>query len=184
MVALSNISAVLVLARIVSAVNFADYDPQPGVQKEFKPFFEKLVNAAEDPAVTTGYTDYFPANGMQTTLTIQCVGAARIQECKNGFLKDGRQLVHFPKKTFIADNNATATVYEAHGRIENTFKGRNCSQIYYKTRYTILKTDKRVEAAPNLSLKPEAQVYSYHDYFVNPTIVPSNIPCDSLKRQA
>ena len=52
-----------------------------------------LVDAAEDPAVTTGYTDYFPPDGMQTTLTIHCVGAAGIQRCKDGFLVGGRQLV-------------------------------------------------------------------------------------------
>lgn len=53
----------------------------------------RLINAAEDPNVTTGFTDYFPVDGMQTTLTLHCVGAARIQGCKDYFLADGRQLV-------------------------------------------------------------------------------------------
>lgn len=52
-----------------------------------------MVDAAEDPEVTTGYTDYFPADGDQTTLTIRCVGAAEIQKCKEQFLVNGRQLV-------------------------------------------------------------------------------------------
>lgn len=52
-----------------------------------------LVNAAEDGSVTTGYTDYFPADGMQTTETIHCVGAAGIQKCKEAFLVNGRELV-------------------------------------------------------------------------------------------
>lgn len=52
-----------------------------------------LVDAAEDPAVTTGYTDYFPADGMQTTLTIHCAGAENIQKCKSAFLVNGRELV-------------------------------------------------------------------------------------------
>ncbi|KAH6721926.1 hypothetical protein DL95DRAFT_382665 [Leptodontidium sp. 2 PMI_412] len=173
--------ASLAFAAVAFAANFIDYDPQPGVQEEFRPFFQALIDAAEDPNVTTGFTDYFPADGMQTTLTLHCVGAARIQGCKNFFLSDGRQLVHFPNTTFVANNNATATTYESHGRIENTYVGGNCSQIYYKTQYTILKTNQTEEAAPNLSLIPEAQVYWYHDYFVNPTTVPSDIPCDSLK---
>ncbi|KAG4410702.1 hypothetical protein IFR04_016166 [Cadophora malorum] len=99
---------------LASAANFIDYNPQPGVQAEFKPFFQALVDAAENPNITTGFTDYFPADGMQTTLTLHCVGAARIQACKEYFLADGRQLVHFPKTTFVANNNATATTYEAH----------------------------------------------------------------------
>ncbi len=53
----------------------------------------RLVDAAENPNITTGFTDYFPADGMQTTLTLHCVGAARIQACKEYFLADGRQLV-------------------------------------------------------------------------------------------
>lgn len=52
-----------------------------------------LVDAAEDPDVTTGYTDYFPADGMQTTLTIHCVGATAIQKCKESFLVNGRSIV-------------------------------------------------------------------------------------------
>lgn len=52
-----------------------------------------LVNAAEDGSVTTGYTDYFPADGMQTTESIHCVGAVGIQNCKNAFLVNGRELV-------------------------------------------------------------------------------------------
>lgn len=51
------------------------------------------MDAAEDPDVTTGYTDYFPADGMQTTLSIHCVGAASIQKCKEAFLVNGRSLV-------------------------------------------------------------------------------------------
>ncbi|KAK2625048.1 hypothetical protein QTJ16_005417 [Diplocarpon rosae] len=167
------------LASVAIAIEFKDYSPQEGVQKEFQPFLEALVSAAEDPSVTTGYTDYFPADGMQTTLTLHCVGAAGIQTCKDNFLSDGRNLVHFPNTTFVAENNATATVYESHGRIENSYNDGSCSQIYYKTQYTVLKTDERVEAAPNLSLEPEGQVYWYHDYYVDPIKVPSDIPCDS-----
>lgn len=53
----------------------------------------RMVTAAEDINITTGYTDYFPADGMQTTLTIHCVGATNIQKCKESFLVNGRQLV-------------------------------------------------------------------------------------------
>ncbi|GKT89297.1 hypothetical protein Ct61P_07147 [Colletotrichum tofieldiae] len=134
----------LLAARFVAAIDFTDYDPQPGVQPEFKDF----LNACKQR--------FLPVDGSMT-------------------------LTHFPNTTFIADNNATATVYEAHGRIENDFKTGNCSQIYYKTQYTVLKTNQSIDAAPNLSTTPEQQVYWYHDYFVNPTGVPSNIPCDSLK---
>lgn len=52
-----------------------------------------MVTAAEDPAVTTGYTDYFVADGMQTTLTIHCVGASAIQKCKESFLVNDRSIV-------------------------------------------------------------------------------------------
>lgn len=52
-----------------------------------------MVTAAEELNVTTGYTDYFPSDGMQTTLTIHCVGAESIQKCKESFLVNGRQLV-------------------------------------------------------------------------------------------
>ena len=55
--------------------------------------YYSLVNAAESRTVTTGYTDYFPPDGMQTTLTIHCVGAQRIQECKEQFLVNGREIV-------------------------------------------------------------------------------------------
>ncbi|CCF41324.1 hypothetical protein CH063_11640 [Colletotrichum higginsianum] len=173
----------LLAARFVAAIDFTDYDPQPGVQPEFKAFLNALVTPAENPTATTEYTDFFTPDGMQTTLSIHCVGAEAITRCKQRFLPtDGSMtLTHFPNTTFIADNNATATVYEAHGRIENNFKAGNCSQIYYKTQYTVLKTVKSVDAAPNLSTTPEKQVYWYHDYFVNPTGVPSDIPCDSLK---
>lgn len=52
----------------------------------------------------------------------------------------------------------------------------------YKTQYTILKTeDQRVEASPNLSLTPQGQVYWYHDTYVNPAALISDIPCDSLQ---
>ncbi|KAF9873879.1 hypothetical protein CkaCkLH20_08613 [Colletotrichum karsti] len=192
----------LLAARLVAAIDFTDYDPQPGVQPEFKEFlnaqvsqnrvtsFRKctdlhvsLVTPAEDPTATTAYTDFFTPDGMQTTLSIHCVGAEAITKCKQRFLPtDGSMsLTHFPNTTFVAENNATATVYEAHGRIENNFKVGNCSQIYYKTQYTVLKTNQSVDAAPNLSTKAEQQVYWYHDYFVNPTGVPSDIPCDSQK---
>lgn len=107
------------------------------------------MNAAEARDVTTGYTDYFPADGMQTTLTIHCVGANGIQKCKEGFLANGRDIVvskypqvrssqslisnrdqHFPNTTFVVSNNNTATVYESQGRIEMTFPEPpgNCSQ--------------------------------------------------------
>ncbi|TDZ25614.1 hypothetical protein Cob_v001287 [Colletotrichum orbiculare MAFF 240422] len=134
----SIIVPALVAARCVAAIDFTHYDPQPGVQPEFKDFLNALVTPAEDPKATTAYTDFFTPDGMQTTLSIHC---------------------HFPNTTFIADNNATATVYEAHGRIENNFKAGNCSQIYYKTQYTVLKTVQSIDAPPNLSTKPEQQVY-------------------------
>lgn len=55
--------------------------------------FSSLVDAAEDPAVTTGYTDYFTSDGRQTTLATDCQGAARIQARKEGFLRDNRRIV-------------------------------------------------------------------------------------------
>ncbi|PVH83811.1 hypothetical protein DL98DRAFT_585277 [Cadophora sp. DSE1049] len=78
---------------IASAANFVDYDPQPGVKDDFRPFVQALIDAAENPNITTGFTDYFPSDGMQTTLTLHCVGATRIQACKDYFLADGRELV-------------------------------------------------------------------------------------------
>ncbi|GKT40479.1 uncharacterized protein ColSpa_00660 [Colletotrichum spaethianum] len=180
---LSFVIPALSAACFVAAIDFTNYDPQPGVQPEFKDFLRALVTPAEDPAATTAYTDFFTRDGMQTTLSIHCVGAEAITRCKQRFLPiDGNMsLTHFPNTTFVVDNNATATVYEAHGRIENNFKTGNCSQIYYKTQYTILKTNQSVDAAPNLSTIPEQQVYWYHDYFVSPIGVPSDIPCDSLR---
>ncbi|KAK4621533.1 hypothetical protein CLAFUW4_06963 [Fulvia fulva] len=170
-------------AQLCTAINFSDWAPRPDLPKEFKPFLEALVNAAEARDVTTGYTDYFPADGMQTTLTIHCVGANGIQKCKEGFLANGRDIVHFPNTTFVVSNNNTATVYESQGRIEMTFPEPpgNCSQQYYKTQYTVLKTDQTVEALPNLSLKPEGQVYWYHDYYVDPPTQSTDIACDSKK---
>lgn len=53
--------------------------------------------------------------------------------------------------------------------------------ISYTTRYTVLKTDKTTDAAPNLSTTPQAQVYWYHDVVVSPAALISDIPCDSEK---
>ncbi|KAK2609425.1 hypothetical protein N8I77_002922 [Diaporthe amygdali] len=174
---------ILATAQLAAAINFADYDPQPGLPAEVKPFLEALVNAAEDGSVTTGYTDYFPADGMQTTESIHCVGAAGIQKCKDAFLVNGRELVHFPNKTFVASNNETATTYESWGRMEQTYPApiSNCSQLYYQTQYTVLKTNKTVDALPNLTPEPQQQVYCYHDLVVSPFALISDIPCDSQK---
>ncbi|CAE7028420.1 hypothetical protein P3342_006211 [Pyrenophora teres f. teres] len=179
----STVIAYVALLSGVLAIDFSGYSPQKGVHADFKPFLKALVTAAEDPVATTEYTDYFTKDGMQTTLSIHCVGAAAITKCKNGFLPtDGsKKLIHFPTIVSIFDNNATATVYDSEGRIENTFVGGNCSQIQYKTRYTVLKTTRGENEPPNLTPKPQGQVYWYHDYYVNPTNVPSNIPCDSEK---
>ncbi|KAF2856202.1 hypothetical protein T440DRAFT_463539 [Plenodomus tracheiphilus IPT5] len=168
----------------ILAIDFTGYAPQKGVQAEFKPFLKALVTAAEDPLATNAYTDYFTKDGMQTTLSIHCPGAAAIVRCKQGFLPPNGNLtlIHFPTTVSIYDNNATATVYDSAGRIENTFRGGNCSQIYYQTRYTVLKTTQGINQPPNLTPKPQGQVYWYHDYVVNPTNVPSNIPCDSQRR--
>lgn len=102
----------LVFLPFAAAIDFTDYAPQTGVQDEFKdflnayacsfmsPYFRsktirrktdgglpnRLVTPAEDPTATTAYTDFFPADGMQTTLTLHCVGATRITECKQYFL--------------------------------------------------------------------------------------------------
>jgi hypothetical protein len=53
--------------------------------------------------------------------------------------------------------------------------------LRYKTRYTVLKTTEGENEPPNLTPKPQGQVYWYHDYVVTPTNVPSSIPCDSEK---
>ncbi|KAL1794092.1 hypothetical protein ACET3X_007513 [Alternaria dauci] len=82
----SSVIAYVALLSGVLAIDFSGYKPQKGVQAEFKPFLNALVTAAEDPAATTEYTDYFTEDGMQTTLSIHCVGAAAITRCKNGFL--------------------------------------------------------------------------------------------------
>ncbi|PSN61501.1 hypothetical protein BS50DRAFT_651725 [Corynespora cassiicola Philippines] len=179
----STVFSLVALLSSALAIDFSGYSPQSGVQPEFRTFLDALVTAAENPAATNAYTDYFTPDGMQTTLSIHCVGAAAITKCKQGFLPtDGsKSLIHFPTTVTIFDNNATATVYDSEGRIENTFVGGNCSQINYKTRYTVLKTTQGVDQVPNLTPKPQGQVYWYHDYFVNPTNVPSNIPCDSEK---
>ncbi|KAL7780563.1 hypothetical protein CFE70_010587 [Pyrenophora teres f. teres 0-1] len=133
----STVIAYVALLSGVLAIDFSGYSPQKGVHADFKPFLKALVTAAEDPVATTEYTDYFTKDGMQTTLSIHCVGAAAITKCKNGFLPtDG-------SKKLI------------------TTRGEN--------------------EPPNLTPKPQGQVYWYHDYYVNPTNVPSNIPCDSEK---
>ncbi|KAF2763784.1 hypothetical protein EJ03DRAFT_332444 [Teratosphaeria nubilosa] len=168
---------------LTAAIDFSEWDPQPGLPAQFKPFLEALVNAAESRTVTTGYTDYFPPDGMQTTLTIHCVGAAAIQRCKESFLANGREIVHFPNVTFTKENNSSATVYESHGRIEMTYPKPpgNCSEQYYITRYTILKVDQSVEALPNLSTSPQGQVYWYHDIYVEPAALYTRIPCKSRR---
>ncbi|KAH9825646.1 hypothetical protein Tdes44962_MAKER00576 [Teratosphaeria destructans] len=173
----------LLIVSLTAAIDFSDWAPQPGLPAQFKPFLTALVNAAESRSVTTGYTDYFPPDGMQTTLTIHCVGAAAIQRCKEAFLANGREIVHFPNVTFVKENNATATVYESYGRIEMTYPEPpgNCSEQYYVTRYTVLKEDKTVQALPNLSTSPQGQVYWYHDIYVQPAKLYTGIPCKSRR---
>ena len=168
---------------MAAALNMENYSPEKGVQPEFKAFYEALVGQADNATATTSFTDFFTADGHQTTLTLDCVGPAKILKCKQGFLPpDGsKTLTHFPNKAFIFSNSATETVYEVHGRIEHNYLKGNCSQNIYKTRYTILKTDKRVEAAPNLTPKPMHQVTSYNDVFVDPPYVPNGVPCGGLK---
>lgn len=51
----------------------------------------------------------------------------------------------------------------------------------YQTQYTVLKTNKSVDALPNLTPEPQQQVYWYHDLVVSPFAVISDIPCDSKK---
>ncbi|USW46720.1 hypothetical protein Slin15195_G000390 [Septoria linicola] len=109
-----------VVPRIALAVNFADWAPTNDVPTQLKPFLQALIDAAEDPAVITGYTDYFTPDGRQTTLATDCQGAARIQACKEGFLKDNRRIVHYPNTTSIFSNSETETAI-AHS---NTI-GRN-----------------------------------------------------------
>ncbi|POS80976.1 hypothetical protein DHEL01_v200649 [Diaporthe helianthi] len=173
----------LATAQLAAAINFANWDPQPGLPAEFKPFLKALVNAAENATAGVGYTDFFPPDGMQTTESIHCVGAAGIERCKQAFLVNGRELVHFPNKTFVASNNETATTYESWGRMEQTYPApiSNCSQLYYQTQYTVLKKVKGVHALPNLLPLPQQQVYWYHDLLVRPFALISDIPCDSLK---
>ncbi|KAL8366800.1 hypothetical protein RB595_008749 [Gaeumannomyces hyphopodioides] len=193
---------------VVAALNMEGFSPEKGVQPEFRTFYEawvarilpplgqehqltrphasRLVGQADNATATTSFTDFFTADGHQTTLTLDCVGPEKILRCKQGFLPpDGsKTLTHFPGKAFIFSNDANATVYEVQGRIEHNFVKGNCSQNVYKTRYTILKTDQRVEAAPNLNPKPQHQVTSYHDYFIDPPFVPNGVPCESLKGKA
>ncbi|KAL8306495.1 hypothetical protein RB597_003001 [Gaeumannomyces tritici] len=173
-------------ATAVVALNMEGFSPEKGVQPEFRTFYEALVGQADSATATTSFTDFFTADGHQTTLTLDCVGPEKILRCKQGFLPpDGsKTLTHFPGRAFIFSNSANATVYEVQGRIEHNFVKGNCSQNVYKTRYTILKTDQRVEAAPNLNPKPQHQVTSYHDYFIDPPVVPNGVPCDSLKGKA
>lgn len=51
----------------------------------------------------------------------------------------------------------------------------------YQTQYTVLKTNKSVDALPNLTPEPQQQVYWYHDLVVSPFALVSDIPCDSQK---
>ena len=37
---LKSLISVLIFVAVSHAANFIDYDPQPGVQEEFKPFFQ------------------------------------------------------------------------------------------------------------------------------------------------
>lgn len=48
----------------------------------------------------------------------------------------------------------------------------------------MLKTEKTVDAAPNLATTPQQQLYWYHDVEVNPAALISDIPCDSQKVKA
>lgn len=59
----------------------------------------------------------------------------------------------------------------------------NLNQHSYRTEYTILKTNQSVDALPNLTPEPQQQVYWYHDIYVNPAALISDIPCDSLTRR-
>ncbi|EHA51740.1 hypothetical protein MCOR27_008110 [Pyricularia oryzae] len=172
-----------IAAGAVAALDMSNYAPKPGVPAEFKPFYEALVGQADNMSATTSFTDFFTSTGRQTTLTLDCQGPAAILKCKQGFLPpDGsKTLSHFPNTTFVVSNNDTATVFEVQGRIEHNYVKGNCSQNYYKTQYTVLKTDQRVEAMANLTPKPEHQVTWYHDYFIDPPFVPNSVPCDSLK---
>ncbi|KAK8051778.1 hypothetical protein PG993_003163 [Apiospora rasikravindrae] len=169
-------------AELAGAVNVVNYDPEPDVPAEFRDFLEALVGQADNATATDSFTDCFTSTGRQTTLTKDCVGPAAILKCKQGFLPpDGRMtLTHFPNTTFVAEDTADSTVYEVRGRIENNFTAGNCSQIYYHTQYTILKTSQAGGMLPNLTPQPQNQVSWYHDYVITPVGVPSDIPCDSL----
>lgn len=57
----------------------------------------------------------------------------------------------------------------------------NFGTYSYQTQYTVLKTNKSVDALPNLTPEPQQQVYWYHDLVVSPFAVISDIPCDSKK---
>ncbi|KAK7927365.1 hypothetical protein PG985_004363 [Apiospora marii] len=184
--------SVVLAAKMAAAVNMVNYDPQPDVPAGFRNFLEALVGQADNATATDSFTDYFTSSGRQTTLTKDCVGPAAVLKCKQGFLPpDGRMtltmsqpaannLKHFPNTTFVAEGTADSTVFEVRGRIENNFQAGNCSQIYYQTQYTILKTSQAGGMLPNLTPEPQHQVSWYHDYVITPIGVPSNIPCDSL----
>ncbi|OLN90019.1 hypothetical protein CCHL11_07244 [Colletotrichum chlorophyti] len=101
-----------------------------------------LVTPAEDHTATTAYTDFFTPDGMRRHCPPTVLDLC---ECNLTISNISLTL------RFIADNNASATVYEAHGRIENNFKAGNGSQIYYKTQYTVLETVQTVDVPPNLS---------------------------------
>ncbi|KAL8389322.1 hypothetical protein RB595_008749 [Gaeumannomyces hyphopodioides] len=115
---------------VVAALNMEGFSPEKGVQPEFRTFYEALVGQADNATATTSFTDFFTADGHQTTLTLDCVGPEKILRCKQGFLPpDGsKTLTHFPGKAFIFSNDANATVYEVQGRIEHNFVKGNCSQ--------------------------------------------------------
>lgn len=44
------------------------------------------MGQADNATATTSFTDFFTADGHQTTLTLDCVGPAKILKCKQGFL--------------------------------------------------------------------------------------------------
>lgn len=80
-----------------------------------------------------------------------------------------------------ADQQLLSALVRINFPVESLCPISNFSTYSYQTQYTVLKTNKSVDALPNLTPEPQQQVYWYHDLVVSPFAVISDIPCDSKK---
>lgn len=89
----------------------------------------RLYLATEDPASTTAFTDFFPANGTLVVLKSVAVGAAQILALKQALIStDGSEVWnHMPNVTTVFADTGESTTFDVLGVIQSTIAGE-CSQ--------------------------------------------------------